>query len=80
MATRKSFSEAEALEQYRVALENAESQPQIAATLAEFGYTAETIAGGKDVLAQTRLAYDGNKTEDDETSAAYEDFKTNWPG
>jgi len=76
MVTRKPFSEAQALELYRVALENAESQPQIAATMAEFNYTAETIAEGKNLLAQTRQAYNANKTEDDETSAAYNDFNS----
>jgi hypothetical protein len=75
MVTKKPFSEAQALEQYRVALENAESQPKIAATMAEFDYPAETITEGKNLLAQTRQAYDANKTEDDETSAAYNDFK-----
>ena len=76
MVTKKTFSEAQALEQYRVALENAESQPQIAATMAEFGYTAEILTEGKNLLAQTRQAYDANKTEDDETSAAYNDFNS----
>lgn len=76
MATKKPFSEAQALEQYRVALENAEKQPQIATTMAEFGYTAEILTEGKKLLAKTRQAYDANKTEDDETSAAYGDFKT----
>lgn len=74
--TRPKTSEAALLEQYRVALENAENQPQIAAALAAVGYDAGVITQGKDLLAQTRTAYDTNKTEDDETSAAYNDFKT----
>ena len=76
MVTRKTLSEAQALEQYRVALENAESQPQIAAAMAELGYTGETITEGKNLLAKTRKVFDANKTEDDETSEAYDDFKT----
>uniref|UniRef100_UPI003566645D hypothetical protein n=1 Tax=Ancylomarina sp. TaxID=1970196 RepID=UPI003566645D len=34
----------------------------------------EVIEEGKTILAATRQAYDGNKTEDDETTAAYAAF------
>jgi len=75
MAGRPKNSEAEILEQDRVALENAGAQPQIASIMAEFGYNAKVIAEGKAILAETRKAYDANKTEDDETSEAYSLFK-----
>lgn len=71
MATRPKFSEAEVLEQYRVALENAKDQPEIASIMAEFGYNAKEIAQGKSLLQETRTAYDANKTEDDETAESY---------
>jgi hypothetical protein len=74
MATRPKFSEAETLEQYRIALDNAESQAEIAAIMAELGFDSAVIGEGKAILTETRQAYDLNKTEDDETSASYADF------
>lgn len=73
MANRK-ISEANTLEQYRVALENAINQPQIAATMAEFGYDETAITEGKTLWQTAYDAYTLNKTEDDETSEAYADF------
>jgi hypothetical protein len=74
MATKRTLTEAETLEQYRVSLDNVENQPEIAPIMAELGYDAEMIAQGKALLAETRQAYDANKTEDDETSEAYGTF------
>ena len=76
MATKKTLSEAETLEQYRVALENAESQTEIATIMAEFGYDETLIAEGKALFTKTREAYDLNKKEDDETSESYTNFTT----
>jgi hypothetical protein len=76
MATKPKFSEAETLEQYRIALDNAESQAEIAAIMAELGFDSAVIGEGKAILTETRSAYDLNKTEDDETSAAYADFSS----
>lgn len=70
MATRPKNSEADTLELYRVALENAETQSEIASVMAELGYDSAKISEGKNLLAETRSSYDFNKTEDDETSAA----------
>jgi hypothetical protein len=81
MATRPKNSEADTLELYRVALENAETQPEIASVMAELGYDSAKITEGKNLLAETRSSYDFNKTEDDETSAAsaaFSDKKQNW--
>ena len=74
MATKLKHSEAEILEVYRVALENAETQSEIAAVMAELGYDSAVIGEGKTLLAETRSAYDLNKTEDDETSESYAKF------
>ena len=74
MRTRPKFSEANLLEQYRIALENAENQSEIAAVMADLGYDSKVIGEGKTLLSKTRTAYDLNNTEDDETSAAYADF------
>lgn len=76
MASRTKLTDSETLELYRVALENAESQHEIAATMADLGYDSAAIAEGKALLTETRTAYDANKTEDDETSAAYADFSS----
>ncbi len=74
MATKRIASEAEALEQYRVSLENVEAQTEIATIMAEFGYDEIVIAEGKALFTQTREAYDVNQKEDDETSESYKNF------
>ena len=76
MTTRPKVSEAKTLEQYRVTFENTELQPQIATTMAEFGYDAATMAIGKAFYETTRLAFDSNVAETDESSAAYSIFDT----
>jgi len=74
MATKKSATEAEMLEQYRVALENVTAQPEIASTMQELGYDASTIEVGKNLLSETYNAFDFNRTEHDETNVAYTDY------
>ena len=76
MASRTKLTDSATLELYRVALENAETQPEISAIMADLGYDSTVIADGKALLTKTRTAYDANKTEDDETSAAYADFSS----
>ena len=76
MATKRTLSEAQALEQYRVSLENAEKQTEIATIMAEFGYDETMLAAGKTLLAETRASFDFNKKEDDETTEAYKNFTT----
>jgi hypothetical protein len=75
MSTKKTLSETESLEKYRVSFENVRNQSEIAAVMAEFGYDEATIAQGEALLTETRQVFDANKTEDDETSAASNDFK-----
>lgn len=80
MPTRPRFSESEILEQYRISLDNAQNQSEIASALAELGYDAETIAQGKALYNKARDAFDANKTEDDETAETYKrwfDLKEN---
>ncbi|NQX81890.1 MAG: hypothetical protein HRT66_07855 [Flavobacteriaceae bacterium] len=74
MRGRPKNSEIEIIEEYRVFLDNAVSQPQIASVLAEFGYDADMIAQGKAIWEETNKVYLLNKTEDIETSEAYSDF------
>lgn len=73
--SKKNISEAKTLEQYRVTFENTELQPQIASTMAEYGYDPATIAVGKELYDKVRLAYATNKNETDETFAAYAAFE-----
>lgn len=74
MSTRKNRSEIHVLEAYRIALTNVELQPQIAATMAEFGYTSEAIAEGKALLTETQNIWNFNNQENNETREAYADF------
>jgi len=76
MASITKLTDAETLELYRVALDNAENQTEIATIMAELGYDSAVIGEGKTLLEETRSAYDLNKTEDDETSAAYANFSS----
>jgi len=76
MAGKKHFSEAEVLEQYRVALENVVAQTEIATIMAEFGYDETLLTEGNTLLTTTRQAFDLNKKEDDETTASYSNFST----
>ena len=64
----------EILEQSRVALENATTNPEIAAALAEVGYTTDKINEGKALLATAQEAYDDNKQQDVEVTIAYDAF------
>jgi hypothetical protein len=74
MSTRERVTETETLERYRVALENVETQSEIATIMSEFGYDSALIEDGKQLFTKTRQAYDENVREDDETSQAYADF------
>lgn len=71
---RKSQTELELLEQSRVALENATTNLEIAAALAEVGYDEAKIQEGKALLATAQNTYDTNKQEDVEASLAYDTF------
>lgn len=75
----KSQSEAQILENYRVALTNVETQTEIAALMADFGYDKTKITEGKTLLSTTRQKFDLNRQEDQETIAARAAFdeKTN---
>ncbi|GAA4272677.1 hypothetical protein U6A24_07980 [Aquimarina gracilis] len=69
-------AEATILEGYRVALENAKNQPIIASEMAELGYDAHKIREGEQLLADTQKVYDHKKQEDDETTQASANFKS----
>ena len=56
MAGKRHLSEVEALEQYRVSLENVGNQTEIATIMAEFGYDETLLTEGKTLLTKTREA------------------------
>lgn len=70
----RNTSEAQTLEQYRVAFENTASQSLISTIMAEYGYDSATMALGKALYDETRQAFDSNKKETDESTAAYQVF------
>lgn len=74
MASISRKSDAATLALYRMALDNAASQPDISAIMADMGYDSTRIAEGKTLLAKAQEAFDKNVTEDDESSAAFADF------
>lgn len=71
---KKKLTAAETLELYRVSLENVENLPEMASVMAEFGYDADTVNLGKTLFTTAQQAYNLNKTEDDETSEAYNQY------
>jgi hypothetical protein len=76
MSSKRNFTEAETLEQYRVSFENVEKQTEIATIMAEFGYDETLLTEGKTLLTTKREAFDTNKKEGDERSTAYSNFMT----
>lgn len=74
MASITGLSDAQTLEQYRVALDNATTNQTIAQALAELGFDQGVINQGKSKLTDARSAFDHNNTEDDETAEAYQTF------
>jgi hypothetical protein len=74
MKTRPKQSEAQLLENHRVALENVETQPAVAALMTELGYETAKLAEGKTLLSAARTAFDSAKTESDESLAANDTF------
>lgn len=74
MATTKRRTEDQMIEQYRVGLINVENQPEIAATMAEYGYDLTVISKGRELLESTIQAFNFNQQEDNETIQARSDF------
>lgn len=74
MATNRSLKETEVLEKWRTSLENVTAQPTVAQAMAELGYSSEEIRKGKALYGNARDAYNDNKKEGDEASAAYKNF------
>ena len=74
MGTHQSQSEAAILNRSETSLTNAKTQPVIASAMDESGYGPDEIAESEAILAETKMIYEKNNTEDTETSEAYKEF------
>lgn len=68
-------SETALLEQWRVALKNAQTQPEIAEQIDKYGYNTTKLAEGQTLYNETKQIWETNKQEDNETAEAYNIFK-----
>ncbi len=76
MKSNDNLTELETLERFRLALENAKQQTEIASSLAELGYDVAKMDEGNNLWQITRQTFDATKTEGDEKSAAYSVLST----
>lgn len=75
MSTSLKDSQANFILKSRVALTNVETQPEIAAEMAELGYDAAKISEGKSLIANVEAALNLQQDEKGEESAASAAFK-----
>ena len=75
MATKRTISEAQVLEKCRIAIENLQKQPDMAATMAQFGYDVNTINEGKALFEKARAAYDHHKQYENLLKEKYQHFQ-----
>ena len=75
MAKRPMKSETALLEKWRVALQNAKEQPEIATEIAKYGYDNAKIQEGLTLFEQTKQIWDFKQKEDQETKEATINFK-----
>lgn len=76
MAKRPSKSETALLEQWRVALKNAQDQPEINTEIAKFGYDNNKLTEGQNLWDNTKSVWEANKQLDLELKQASNNFKT----
>lgn len=74
MRKRRSLTDLEKLELYRVALINAEAHPRIAEVLQEMGYSSGTITEGKQLLDETNVVHADSLTQKAEMNSAHNAF------
>jgi hypothetical protein len=74
MSTSFGRTEADLLEQSDLAISNVQSQPTIAAAMAELGYDNAMIEEGAAINKAAHDAYNLNLKEDDETRVSYQVF------
>lgn len=72
--TYKSVSELQILENYRVAFQNVEEQPEIKSEMEEYGYDAQKINQGKALFEVALRLFNQNKQETEEEKQAYAKF------
>ena len=75
MSTNRALGEPDILEKWRTSLENVNNQPVVAQEMAEIGYPKEVIDVGRGLYGVARSAFDANKKEGGEASAASSTFQ-----
>ena len=70
----KKLKDERTLELFRVALTNAESQPEVIKALEKSGYDSEILEQGKELLSETRKVFDTCIKNRDLKMIAYNDF------
>lgn len=70
MAKRPTKSESALLEQWRIALKNAQDQPEIETEMAKFGYSTQKITEGQNLWNSAKSVWDANKQLDLELKQA----------
>lgn len=70
MAPNRKKTELEIVEQYRISLENATTQPEIATRMSEYGYDAQKIGEGSKLHSGTVAAFGTQVKESDEAKMA----------
>jgi len=75
MVRKKRGTVLEMLELYRIALDNAVSQPEILKQLTEIGFGKEVIQQGKDIYDVAAKAYIDNQREENEALDARQKFR-----
>lgn len=70
MGTKRKKTELEIVEQFRISLENATTQPEIAARMSDYGYDAQKIGEGSKLHSLTVAAFGTQVMESDEAKMA----------
>ncbi|PKP21890.1 MAG: hypothetical protein CVU04_00480 [Bacteroidetes bacterium HGW-Bacteroidetes-20] len=74
MATKRTMSDLKLLEKCRITIENLQQQPEIAATMAQFGYDSAEINMGKALFDSARAAYDNHEQHKNLLKRKYQQF------
>jgi len=74
MATKRTMSDLKLLEKCRITIENLQQQPEIAATMAQFGYDTAEINIGKALFDSARAAYDHHEQHKNLLKRKYQQF------
>lgn len=74
MATKRTMSDLKLLEKCRITIENLQQQPEIAATMEQFGYDTAEINIGKALFDSARAAFDHHEQHKNLMKRKYQQF------